>query len=155
MLYWFEQDMMFWLEEQGCVFAEQPMPVNKLDDIARLHEACKLPLILDESIQTCDDIARVDDACSGINIKLVKCGGLHQANKMIAEARKRSMKILIGCMSEGSCGAAGASQLSLQADWIDLDGPLLIANDPFQGVNYSEGKIVLNEKLGIGVEKKN
>ncbi len=149
----FALDMMFWLQEQGCVFAEQPMPVNKLDDMARLHEACPLPLILDESIQTFNDIARVDGACSGINIKLVKCGGLYQANKMIADARKRNMKILIGCMSEGSCGAAGASQLSSQADWVDLDGPLLIANDPFKGVNYSEGKIVLNEISGNGIKK--
>ena len=126
----FALDMLFWLQEKGCVFAEQPMPTNKLDDIARLHQECNLLLILDESVQTFNDIARVDGACSGINIKLVKCGGLYQANKMIAEARKRNMKILIGCMSEGSCGAAGASQLAPQADWIDLDGPLLISNDP-------------------------
>ncbi len=150
----FALDMIFWLQEQGCVFAEQPMPVNKLEDMSRLHEACKLPLILDESVQTFEDIARVDGACSGINIKLVKCGGLYQANKMITEARQRDMKILIGCMSEGSCGAAGAAQLAAQADWIDLDGPLLISNDPFKGVNYREGKIVLNEKYGTGVEKK-
>ncbi len=151
----FALDMMYWLQEQDCVFAEQPMPVNKLDEMARLHQDCRMPLILDESVQTLEDVARVDGACSGINIKLVKCGGLYQANKMIAEAHKRNMKILIGCMSEGSCGAAGASQLSPQADWIDLDGPLLIANDPFKGVNYSEGKIVLSERSGTGVEKRN
>lgn len=149
----FALDMMYWLQEQGCVFAEQPMPANKLEDMARLHQDCSLPLLLDESVQAYDDIARVDGACSGINIKLVKCGGLHQANKMIAEARKRNMKMLIGCMSEGSCGAAGAAQLSSQTDWIDLDGPLLISNDPFKGVNYSDGKIVLSEKPGIGTEK--
>ena len=150
----FALDMLFWLQEQGCVFAEQPMPVNKLDDIARLHEACTLPLLLDESVQTFEDVARVDGACSGINIKLVKCGGLYQANKLIAAARKRNMKILIGCMSEGSCSIGGASQLSPQADWVDLDGPLLISNDPFKGVNYADGKIALSEKAGNGVDKR-
>ena len=93
-------DMLFCLTEQGCIFAEQPMPINNLDDMARLHEDCKLPLILDESVQTFEDISRVDGACSGINIKMVKCGGLHRANRMIEEARNRKMKILIGCMSE-------------------------------------------------------
>ena len=150
----FALDMLFWLQEQGCVFAEQPMPVNKLDDMARLHQECSLIMLLDESVQTYNDVARVEGACSGINIKLVKCGGLYQANKMISEARKRNMKVLIGCMSEGSCGAAGASQLSSHADWVDLDGPLLIANDPFKGVNYSDGKMVLNERDGIGVEQR-
>lgn len=147
-------DMMYWLKEKGVVFVEQPLSKNKLDDSQWLKEKSPLPLIADEAVQTLNDIEKIKDAYHGINIKLMKCGGLREAMKMIKLARKLEMKIMIGCMSESSCGVSAAAQLAPLADWTDLDGPLLITNDPFSGITYHNGKIVLNDLPGTGVVKK-
>ena len=86
---------------------------------------------------------------------MVKCGGLYSAFKMIEAARANKLKVFIGCMSESTCGIGAAAQLAPLADWIDLDSPKLISNDPFEGVEYKDGKIVLNNEVGTGVWKKN
>ena len=105
-----------------------------------------------ELLQKIADLEKAKGAYSGINIKLMKCTGLNEARKMISLARKYGMKIMLGCMSESSCGVSAAAQIAPFADWIDLDGPLLIKEDYFDGVKFSEGKILLNNFHGIGVK---
>ena len=147
----FALEMCAWLAERNVLLVEQPMPKEQLDDIAWLTSKSPIPIIADEGVQRFSDIEKVKGAYSGINIKLMKCTGLHEARKMIEKARKCDMKIMIGCMSETSCGVSAAAQLAPLVDWIDLDGPLLIKQDYFDGVKFSEGKILLNDLAGIGV----
>ena len=139
-----------WLKEQGCIFIEQPFKTNNIEDLAKLYNVGELPIVLDESIQNIESYLKVRDICDGINIKLVKCGGITPALELIKLAKKDGKIILVGCMSEGSCGAAAASCLSGFADYVDLDGPVLTANDPFKGINYREGKIIKEKKTGTG-----
>ena len=147
----FSLEMIHWLAERKIIFVEQPMPKEQLDDIAWLTSKSPIPIIADEGVQRISDIEKIKGAYSGINIKLMKCTGLHEAHKMILQARKYGMKIMIGCMSETSCAVSAAAQLAPLVDWIDLDGPLLIKEDYFDGVKFSEGKILLNNMSGIGV----
>jgi L-alanine-DL-glutamate epimerase-like enolase superfamily enzyme len=138
------------LHELGCIFIEQPLPVGH-PDLNALHKNCPLPIYLDESLQSIDDIHSNAKSCSGINIKLVKTGGIRPAMQWIAAAKEHGLKILMGCMSESTCGAAAALQLAGTSDFVDLDGPLLIANDPFSGIAYSEGEIQLPTEIGLGI----
>jgi len=147
----FALEMILWLSEQKCLFAEQPMPKEQIDDIAWLSEKSPIPVIADEAVKRLSDIEKIKEVYSGINIKLMKCTGLHEANKMISKARKFGMKIMLGCMSESTCAVSAAAQLAPLADWIDLDGPLLIKEDFFDGIKFADGKIILNDMPGIGV----
>jgi L-alanine-DL-glutamate epimerase-like enolase superfamily enzyme len=144
-------EMTQWLKEQGVVFVEQPMPKASVDDIAWLTQKSPLPIIADEAIQTITDFKKVQGAYSGINIKLMKCGGMRAAYIMIGMARALNMKVMIGCMTETSCAVSAAAQLSPLVDWADLDGNLLIDNDIYEGITISDGKIILPERPGIGV----
>ncbi len=146
-------EMIHWLKEQGVVFVEQPMPKESVDDIAWLTANSPLPVIADEAIQTVADFRTIQGAYSGINIKLMKCGGMHAAYTMISMARALDMKVMIGCMTETSCAVTAAAQLSPLADWADLDGNLLINNDLFKGIKIIDGKIILPELPGIGITK--
>ncbi|MEP7263690.1 MAG: dipeptide epimerase [Bacteroidota bacterium] len=145
----------FTLKQNGCEFIEQPFEKDKLNETDLLRKCVQLPIILDESIQTFSDVEKVKNYCDGINIKLAKCGGLYPAFNMIEKARSNNLKIFIGCMSEGSCGCGAAAQLAPLADWVDLDGPLLISNDPFSALSYSDGRIQLNNLPGTGMVVKN
>lgn len=147
-------EMAEWLKEKGVIFLEQPMPKEMRDDIAWLTERCPLPVIGDEAIQNVKDLMANKDVYSGINIKLMKCGGMNSAMKMINIARAFGMKVMIGCMTETSCAVTAAAQLSPLADWCDLDGNLLISNDIFDGVKISDGKVTLTDRPGIGVIKR-
>jgi L-alanine-DL-glutamate epimerase-like enolase superfamily enzyme len=147
-------EMAGWLKEKGVLFLEQPMPKEMKDDIAWLTQKSPLPVIGDEAIQNIGDLLNNKDVYSGINIKLMKCGGLNAAMKMINMARAFGMKVMIGCMTETSCAVTAAAQLSPLADWCDLDGNLLISNDPFAGLNIIDGRVSLPERSGIGVIKK-
>jgi L-alanine-DL-glutamate epimerase-like enolase superfamily enzyme len=144
-------ELTHWLKEQGVVFVEQPMPKASIDDIAWLTQNSPLPIIADEAIQTITDFKKVQGAYSGINIKLMKCGGMRAAYTMIGMARALGMKVMIGCMTETSCGVTAAAQLSPLVDWADLDGNLLIDNDIFEGITIVNGKIILPDRPGIGI----
>jgi L-alanine-DL-glutamate epimerase-like enolase superfamily enzyme len=144
-------EMAHWLSEKGVLFIEQPMPKEQVDDIAWLTERSPLPIIADEALQTVDDLLTMKGVYSGINIKLMKCGGMLAAYKMAVMARQMDMKILIGCMTETSCAVSAAAQLSPMVDWADLDGNLLISNDVYEGMTVVDGKIVLPDRPGIGV----
>jgi L-Ala-D/L-Glu epimerase / N-acetyl-D-glutamate racemase len=146
-------EMANWLKERGVVFLEQPMPKEMKDDIAFLTQKSPLPVIGDEAIQNVGDLIKNRDVYSGVNIKLMKCGGLNAAMKMINVARAFDMKVMIGCMTETSCAVTAAAQLSPLVDWCDLDGNLLISNDPFEGLTITEGKVTLPDRPGIGVRK--
>jgi len=146
-------DMIGWLKEKGVVFVEQPLPKHMLDDLAWLTERSPLPIIGDESVQRLTDIPKMKGVFSGINIKLMKCTGMREAHRMIALARSLGLKVMLGCMTETSCAISAATHLSPMVDWADLDGALLISNDPFDGVKVVDGKMVLDQRPGIGVTK--
>lgn len=145
--------MIEWLSERNVEFVEQPMPKDDLDDMAWLTEQSPLPTIGDESCQRLEDIPRLKGVFDGINIKLMKCTGMREANKMISLAKTFDMKLMIGCMTETSCAISAAAQLAPKMDYADLDGNLLLANDCFTGMKVVDGKITLNNEPGIGVRK--
>ncbi|WP_294082184.1 dipeptide epimerase [Proteiniphilum sp. UBA5384] len=145
-------DMIFWLKEKGIVMVEQPMPKHDLDNIARLTEESPLPIFADESIQRLSDVERMKGVFSGINIKLMKCTGMHEAWKMRQLAQSLGLKVMIGCMTETSCAISAASQLYAGMDFADLDGALLIGNDCFDGSTLENGKIIPSDLPGIGVK---
>ncbi len=143
-------DMCHWLKERGCMFVEQPFDKKMIDETAWLRERSPLPIIADEFCQRIPDVMRAYQVYDGINIKLMKSTGLHEAYKMAVLAKSLGMKLMMGCMTETSCAISAAAQLAPMADWVDLDGNLLIANDSFDGVKVVDGKITLTDKPGIG-----
>nr|WP_298647190.1 dipeptide epimerase [uncultured Proteiniphilum sp.] len=145
-------DMILWLKEKGVVMVEQPMPKQDLDNIARLTEESPLPVFADESIQRLSDVERMKGVFSGINIKLMKCTGMHEAWKMRKLAYGLGMKVMMGCMTETSCAISAAAQLYAGMDFADLDGALLIGNDCFKGATLENGKIIASDQPGIGVK---
>ena len=147
-------DMIHWLATQGVVFVEQPMSRLAVDDMAWLTENSPLPTMADEAVQTVYDVLSVYKVYSGINIKLMKCGGMRNAHKMADMAKILGMKVMIGCMTETSCAVSAAAQLSPMADWADLDGNLLISNDIYDGVKVVDGKMTLSQLPGIGIRMK-
>lgn len=149
----FALDMINWLKEKDVKMVEQPMPKEMIDDMAWLTEHSPLPTFGDEAVQRIPDVIKAHGVYSGINIKLMKCTGLREAHKMIDLARSLGMQVMLGCMTETSCGISAVSQLSPGVEWADLDGNLLINNDPFEGTKVIDGKVVLNDKPGIGISK--
>lgn len=146
-------EMAQWLKEKGVLFLEQPMPKDQPDDIAWLTGKSPIPIIGDEAIQNINDLIRYRDVYSGINVKLMKCGGMRAAFNMMKAARAMGLKVMIGCMTETSCAVTAAAQLSPLADWCDLDGNLLISNDVYDGLKIVGGKVTLPDRPGIGVVK--
>jgi len=147
----FALDMLHWLKEKGVAFVEQPMPKDTPADNAWLTERSPLPLVGDEAVQRLPDVRKASSVYSGINIKLMKATGMREAHEMLLLARALGMKVLLGCMTETSCGISAASHLSPMVDWADLDGALLIANDIFDGTKIVNGKVALTNRPGIGV----
>ena len=145
-------EMCHWLAERNCLFVEQPMPKEMIDETAWLRERSPLPIIADEFLQRLPDVKRAAGAYDGINIKLMKSTGMHEAYQMAVLARSLGMKIMLGCMTETSCAVTAAAQLAPMVDWADLDGNLLIANDRFDGIKIVDGKVTIPDRPGIGVE---
>ncbi|MBD5233692.1 MAG: dipeptide epimerase [Bacteroidales bacterium] len=146
-------EMCHWLADRNCLFVEQPMDKSAIDDTAWLRERSPLPIIADEFIQRLPDVKRAAQAYDGINIKLMKSTGMHEAYQMATMARSLGLKVMLGCMTETSCAVSAAAQLAPLADWADLDGNLLISNDIFDGMKIVDGKITLPDRPGIGVVK--
>lgn len=145
-------DEIFWLQEHGVVMVEQPMPKERLDDNAWITERSPLPVFADEAVQRLTDIPALAGAYTGINIKLMKCTGMREAWKMATFARAAGMRVMVGCMTETSCAVTAAAHLSPLADFADLDGNLLISNDRFRGVGVSDGRLILPDAPGLGLE---
>jgi len=140
-----------WLEQEGVEFVEQPMPASDLAGTAWVRERVNLPLIADENCLRLADIPPLRGAFDGINIKLMKCTGVREAVAMIQTARACGLKAMAGCMIETSVGISAAAQFSPMLDYADLDGNLLISNDPFEGVLVQGGRLVLPDRPGLGV----
>jgi L-alanine-DL-glutamate epimerase-like enolase superfamily enzyme len=144
-----------WLEQEGVEFVEQPMPASDLAGTAWTRERVTMPLIADENSLRLHDVPRLQGAFDGINIKLMKCTGLREAVRMIHAAKACGLKVMMGCMIESSVAISAAAQLSPLMDYADLDGNVLITNDPFDGVRSLDGRLVLSDRAGIGVQKLN
>ena len=144
-------EMSHWLERRNVEFIEQPFKASNLSDTATLRKESPLPIIADENSLNSSDIPRIEGIFDGINIKLMKCGSLFEAIKMVQMARDRGMKIMLGCMIESSVGITAAAHLSPLVDYADLDGNLLINNDPYMGVKVENGKLILPTTNGLGI----
>jgi L-alanine-DL-glutamate epimerase-like enolase superfamily enzyme len=140
-----------WLEKQGVEFIEQPLPAERIDDTRWLRGRVHIPIIADEACQRASDIPRLKDAYDGVNIKLDKSGGMLEAYRMIQIAKALGMRTMLGCMVSSSVSVTAAAHLSPLVDYADLDGNLLIANDPFRGVRVENGKLILPEGPGLGL----
>lgn len=140
-----------WLEQEGCLLVEQPLQKQMIRETGEMTARGILPIYADESYQTQNDLQKVRNAFNGVNIKLMKSGGLTPATSMINEAQKAGLKVLIGCMSESSVGCSAAAQLAGLCTYADLDGPYLVSNDNFKGVTVTNGRIAIMPVSGIGV----
>lgn len=140
-----------WLSDQNVELVEQPMPANQIDDVRWLRERVDMPIIADEALQSIDDIETICSAYDGVNVKVQKLGGLFRTKQVIESAKMHGLKVMIGCMIESSVGITAAAHLASLADWIDLDGNILITNDPFLGMENRNGEIVLNDRPGLGI----
>jgi L-alanine-DL-glutamate epimerase-like enolase superfamily enzyme len=146
-------DMIAWLKERGFLYVEQPLAKERVDDLAWITERSPLPVIGDEGVQRLPDVRKALGVYSGINIKLMKSTGMREAQKMLQLARGLGMKVMLGCMTETSCGISAAAHLSPMVDWADLDGALLISNDVFDGAKVIDGKVAIPDRPGIGAVK--
>ena len=141
-----------WLETQGVEFVEQPMPAHMIEETRWVRKRVHLPLIADEAAVSARAIPGLAGAYDGVNVKLDKCGGIQQALRMIYVAKSLDMKTMLGCMVSSSVSVTAAAHLSPLVDYADLDGNLLIANDPYSGVKVEKGKLILLDGPGLGVK---
>ncbi len=135
----------------GVEFIEQPLPEARRDDMRRVRELSALPMIADESCQREEDIDRCAEYFDGVNIKLVKCGGLTPARRMITRARELGLRVMVGCMTESTVGTSAIAQLLPLLDYVDMDGPLLLADDVATGVTIQQGACIFSNECGNGV----
>jgi L-alanine-DL-glutamate epimerase-like enolase superfamily enzyme len=139
------------LERYAIEFCEQPIPAGTPERLRWIRERTSIPIVTDEDSKDAGDLLALAGCVDGINVKLVKCGGIRGALAMIHTARALGLKIMLGCMVESAILSTAAAHLSPLVDWADLDGPFLVARDPFDGLKYAGGKIVLPERSGLGV----
>ncbi len=140
-----------WLSGQNVELVEQPLPASQIKDVRWLRERVNIPLIADEGLQSIEDLKTIASAYDGINVKIQKVGGLYNSKKIIESAKRQGLKVMIGCMIESSVGITAAAHLASLVDWVDLDGNVLITNDPFVGAEDRDGRIILNDLPGLGV----
>jgi L-alanine-DL-glutamate epimerase-like enolase superfamily enzyme len=140
-----------WLEKQGVEFIEQPLPAEMIEETRWIRSRVHIPIIADEACQRASDIPKLKDAFDGVNVKLDKSGGMLEAWRMISIAKSLGMKTMLGCMVSSSVSVTAAAHLSPLVDYADLDGNLLIANDPFRGVRVEKGKLILPNRPGLGL----
>jgi L-Ala-D/L-Glu epimerase len=144
------------LKEIGVGMIEQPVSASAGPEaFQKVTEAAfPVPVISDESAITARDVPRLAGSVSGVNVKLAKCGGIRRALEMIHTARAHGMLVMLGCMVETSLGISAAAQISGLVDFVDLDGAMLLADDPYSGPLYENGRIILPEEPGLGVEQR-
>jgi L-alanine-DL-glutamate epimerase-like enolase superfamily enzyme len=134
-------------------FCEQPIRAGTPERLRWIRERVAIPLVADEDARDARDLGALAGCVDGVNIKLVKCGGIRGALAMIHTARALGLKIMLGCMVESAILSTAAAQLAPLVDWADLDGPFLVARDPFAGLTYADGKLVLPDGPGLGVRE--
>ena len=140
------------MADLGLEWIEQPLPEEDLDGLRQIREFSPLPIFADEPVRTARDIPRLAECVDGVNIKLMKAGGLREAMRMIAVARAHGLQVMLGCMIETSVGITAAAHLAPLVDWADLDGNQTVINDPFIGVRVEHGRLVLPNGPGLGVQ---
>ncbi|MEW5869456.1 MAG: dipeptide epimerase [Chloroflexota bacterium] len=143
------------LAQYDLEFFEQPLPIGDVEGLRWLRaQKLGVPIFADENIKTARDVAAHAGAVDGVVIKLMKTGGIREALRAIHVARALDMQIMLGCMVETSVGVTAAAHLAPLCDYIDLDGPLLIQNDPYQGLLYQQANLILPERPGLGVTRR-
>jgi L-Ala-D/L-Glu epimerase len=136
----------------GVEFVEQPFPAADIDSFRALRELSpRLPVIVDEGCQNLRDVAPAAAYAEGINVKLAKSGGVREAVRMIHAARALGLRVMLGCMVESQLGVAPAAAIASLADWVDLDGHLLLADEPFTGLRFEDGRVLPGAGPGLGV----
>jgi L-Ala-D/L-Glu epimerase len=141
------------LERYDVEFCEQPIPAGHPEELRAIRERVPVPIVADEDALVASDLPALRDCVDGVNVKLAKTGGIRGALAAIHTARAMGMKVMIGCMVESAIAATAAAHLSPLADWADIDGPLLISRDPFEGVRYEAEKLILPDAPGLGVRE--
>jgi len=142
-----------WLEKMGVEFVEQPMPAEMIEETRWVRSRVHLPLFADEACQHAADIPKLAAAFDGVNVKLDKAGGLLEARRQIEMAKSLGMRTMLGCMISSSVSVTAAAHISPLVDYADLDGNLLIGNDPYRGVRVEKGKLILPDGPGLGLER--
>lgn len=143
--------MSYWLADQGITYIEQPLPRGQESDLPSLYTQSPLPIFVDESCFTSHDIPHLADRVHGINIKLMKSGGLSEALRMIHTAHAHGLQVMFGCYSDSTLSNTAAAHLAPLADHLDLDSHLNLLDDPFQGAMMQEGCLVPTDRPGLGV----
>jgi L-alanine-DL-glutamate epimerase-like enolase superfamily enzyme len=144
--------MSLWLADLGIQYIEQPLPRGQETHLATLKEHSPLPIFVDESCFTSADIPQLVDYVDGVNIKLMKSGGLSEALRMVHTAKAYSLKVMFGCYSDSSLANTAAAQLAPLADYLDLDSHLNLIDDPFRGASVKAGRLLPNDLPGLGVQ---
>jgi L-Ala-D/L-Glu epimerase len=139
------------LKELGVEFVEQPLAKDDWEGMKILYQQSQLPLIADESCVAEADVEKCVGHFHGINIKLTKCSGITPARRMITKAKELGIKVMVGCMNESSVGTAAIAQLAPMLNYVDIDGPLLLAEDTGAGVQFDNGKIIYTDLPGLGI----
>jgi L-Ala-D/L-Glu epimerase len=143
------------LEEYGVEMIEQPLVAGDLEGFRVLRDRSPIPIVADESCRVAADVPRLAGCVDGVNIKLAKCGSLREALKIVHVARAHHLSVMLGCMLETTVGVAAAIQLAPLVDWVDLDGAVLLARDPFAGPGLEpDGRLRFNEEPGLGVRRR-
>ncbi|ELZ40530.1 dipeptide epimerase [Halorubrum tebenquichense] len=139
-----------WLADRDVEFVEQPVPAENPEGLRYVYERSELPIAADESCVTAADVPAIADRCDIANLKLMKTGGLLEARRAIAAARAHGLEVMCGCMVESNASIAAAAQLAPLLDYADLDGSLLLAEDPYEGIDLPDGEIRLAEQDRAG-----
>ncbi|RLE06421.1 MAG: hypothetical protein DRJ13_00225 [Bacteroidetes bacterium] len=143
------------LSAYGLDMIEQPVAGQDIEGLGYVQSQTDIPIVADESLRSIDDLEKLArEGVRGINLKLMKLGGIGPALKILKRGRELGFKIMLGCMTETSLGVTAMAHLSAMADWHDLDAPLLIANDPFEGVIYDKVLVTVTDRPGIGISRR-
>jgi L-alanine-DL-glutamate epimerase-like enolase superfamily enzyme len=141
------------IERFDIEFCEQPVPAGHPEQLRAVRDRVPIPIVADEDSLGACDLPRLYGCVDGVNVKLAKTGGLRGALAMVATARALGMKVMLGCMVESAICATAAAHISPLVDWADIDGPFLVARDPFAGLTYDRGKLVLPDAPGLGIHE--
>jgi L-alanine-DL-glutamate epimerase-like enolase superfamily enzyme len=143
-----------WLASRGVELVEQPMPAAMLEEAAWVRERSPLPVFADEACLRASSIPPLAEAYDGVNVKIDKAGGVREALRMVHTARACGLQVMLGCMISSSASTTAAAHLSPLVDFADLDGHLLVANDPWEGVAVRDGRLVLPDRPGLGLRER-
>jgi L-alanine-DL-glutamate epimerase-like enolase superfamily enzyme len=141
------------LEPYAIEFCEQPIPAGHPERLRAIRDRVSIPIVADEDALVANDLPRLYGCVDGVNVKLAKTGGIRGALAMIHTARAMGLRVMLGCMVESAIAATAAAHVSPLVDWADIDGPFLVSRDPFSGLTYDRGKLVLPDAPGLGVRE--